>query len=143
MSVIDGNTASGAGADQGGGGVFNAGGMINILGNTTISNNIANGMAGSGGGILNDVGGTLVIENTTISGNTSIRAGGGIEDNSGAATTVSLTDVSITGNATASSLATAVASISQVQVILKLQEAWFPIIPLPQKVADFGTALAR
>jgi len=84
--TIDGNTASGAGADQGGGGVFNVGGTV-IIDMSTITNNVADGAAGSGGGILNDAGGNLTVTNTTITGNTSVRAGGGIEDNSGAGTT--------------------------------------------------------
>ncbi len=91
---IDGNTASGALADQGGGGVFNNGGTVIIKSNgvtaTTISGNVANGAAGSGGGILND-GGTLTITGATISGNSAVRAGGGIE-----ATTANTRDSVIT-----------------------------------------------
>ena len=84
-TTISGNTASGASADQGGGGIFNNGGSVSIgnffslaLGTTFISDNVANGAAGSGGGILND-GGTLEIDGAVIDGNSAVRAGGGIE----------------------------------------------------------------
>ncbi len=97
------NTASGAPADQGGGGIFNAGGTVEIRNQPLISGNVADGLTGSGGGILNDMGGNLTVVNSTISGNTSVRAGGGIEDNSGAGTTFTLIDVTLDGNATASS----------------------------------------
>lgn len=97
-TAIVNNTASGAGADQGGGGVFNAGGTLNINSGATISGNLANGSSGSGGGVFNDAGGELNIEDSEISGNTANRAGGGIEDNSGIFTTVSLTNVNLDGN---------------------------------------------
>jgi hypothetical protein len=96
-TTISTNTASGAGADQGGGGIYNLNaGTVTII-NAVISNNIANGTAGSGGGILNDVGSKLSITNSKISGNTAVRAGGGIEDNSGTSTIV-LNNVELTGN---------------------------------------------
>ncbi|NDI98071.1 T9SS type A sorting domain-containing protein [Flavobacterium sp. LaA7.5] len=98
-TVISGNTASGAGADQGGGGIYNLnGGTLTIM-NATISNNVADGAAGSGGGILNDVGSMLTVTDTEISGNTAMRAGGGIEDNSGTST-IMLTNVILNGNIT-------------------------------------------
>jgi len=97
---ITGNTAGGAGADQGGGGIYNLNGGTLTINNAVISDNTADGAAGSGGGILNDVGGTLTITNTEISGNTSNRAGGGIEDNSGATGSVTLTNVDLTDNIT-------------------------------------------
>jgi len=98
--MIDGNTGSGDSADQGGGGIFNAGGTVIVQEETTITNNVADGASGSGGGILNDAGGTLTVENTIITGNSSNRAGGGIEDNSGAATTVRLANVTLDANTT-------------------------------------------
>ncbi|MEZ4771961.1 MAG: choice-of-anchor Q domain-containing protein [Bacteroidia bacterium] len=101
-TVIDGNIASGAPADQGGGGVFNNGGSLTIKNGTTITNNSANGASGSGGGVMNEVGGTLTVIGSTISMNHANRAGGGIEDNSGAATVVRLTDVTLSGNSTGS-----------------------------------------
>ncbi|MHC4879004.1 MAG: beta strand repeat-containing protein, partial [Planctomycetota bacterium] len=101
--LIDNNTASGAGTDQGGGGIFNAaGGTVDIQDNSgnsvTISNNLADGAAGSGGGILNDAGGTLTIDGAIIDMNSANRAGGGIEDNSGAGLGVTLTDVTLSNN---------------------------------------------
>tara|TARA_R110002072_G_scaffold302710_2_gene487739 strand:- start:309223 stop:315027 length:5805 start_codon:yes stop_codon:yes gene_type:complete len=92
------NVASGNGADQGGGGVFNAGGEVIIQNGTTISRNVANGTSGSGGGILNDAGGTLTVSDSTIELNTANRAGGGIEDNSGQFSVVELTNVTLDGN---------------------------------------------
>ena len=95
---ITANTASGAAADQGGGGVFNDGGVVNIN-NADISFNTVDGTAGSGGGILND-GGTLNIANTTIESNDAIRAGGGIEITTANArdSVVTLNEVRLTSN---------------------------------------------
>lgn len=95
---IDSNAAAGISADQGGGGVFNAGGTVLVINNTTITGNIASGTSGSGGGILNDTGGNLIVVGGTVSGNTANRAGGGIEDNSGSAGVVALTNVAIDNN---------------------------------------------
>ncbi len=97
-TVIKQNTASGAGADNGGGGLFNAGGTLIVM-NATIDDNIADGASGSGGGILNDKG-VLTVSATTLTGNSSNRAGGGIEDNSIAGNTLTLTDVDFTDNST-------------------------------------------
>ncbi len=98
-TMISNNLAAGDMSNEGGGGVFNAGGTVDISG-STISGNEAAGAAGSGGGILNDLG-VLTVLNTEISGNASIRAGGGIEDNSAAGNTLSLTDVMLMNNTTA------------------------------------------
>ncbi len=92
------NTASGDGADQGGGAIYNFNAGTLVIANATISNNDADGTLGSGGGILNDAGAQLTITDTEISGNTAIRAGGGIEDNSGTST-ILLTNVNLSGNA--------------------------------------------
>ena len=100
-TTINNNTASGNDADQGGGGLFNAGGTMTVT-NATINNNIANGTSGSGGGILNDAGGTVNVSASTISGNTSNRAGGGIETTTTGAT-VNLTNVDLLNNTTGSS----------------------------------------
>ncbi len=97
-TTVSGNTASGAGSDQGGGGIFNSGGTVVIQNSASISNNVADGTSGSGGGVLNDVGGTLTVDTSSITGNTANRAGGGIEDNSGAGLGVTLTDVSLDNN---------------------------------------------
>ena len=96
-TVITNNTASGNGADQGGGGIYNLNAGTLVIANATITNNDADGTLGSGGGILNDVDAELTITDTEISGNTAIRAGGGIEDNSGTSTIV-LTNVMLDGN---------------------------------------------
>src|SRR5690606_13989043 len=96
-----GNTASGAGPDQGSGGVFNANGSMTIT-DAIITENVADGAAGSGGGILNDLG-ILTVVNSEISGNTSVRAGGGIEENSASGSLLTLTNVTVSNNNTVSS----------------------------------------
>ncbi len=109
-TAINANTASGVAADNGGGGIFNDGGIVDITatnGPTIITLNVANGAssaAGSGGGILND-GGTLTITGALITGNSARRAGGGIEVTTanGRDSTVIVTNTAITGN-TAGSL---------------------------------------
>ncbi|WCL80223.1 T9SS type A sorting domain-containing protein [Saprospira sp. CCB-QB6] len=96
---IDGNSAAGNTFTEGGGGIYNQGGIIDIINNTQITNNSATGTAGSGGGILNDMGGTLNVSHSTIMGNSSMRAGGGIEDNSmGASGTLNLNMVQLLNN---------------------------------------------
>jgi len=98
-TTISENTASGMAADNGGGGIYNFNGGTLTIADATISENVANGTLGSGGGILNDVGSQLSIRNTVISGNTAVRAGGGIEDNSGTST-ITLTNVNLDNNST-------------------------------------------
>ncbi|AGC78154.1 putative secreted protein (Por secretion system target) [Nonlabens dokdonensis] len=101
-STIDGNTASGAAATNGGGGIFQlpAGSLVVGMG-TNITNNTADGASGSGGGILVGADGNLDVTGATISGNTSNRAGGGIEISSGTnAGTVSLTNTTLDNNVT-------------------------------------------
>jgi Ca2+-binding RTX toxin-like protein len=85
--LIEGNTASGPAADDGGGGIFNNGGRVDID-NAVIRGNLADGAAGSGGGIQNISGGAITIDNTLIELNTATRAGGGIEDNVGTSITI-------------------------------------------------------
>ncbi|RDI06955.1 T9SS type A sorting domain-containing protein [Flavobacterium sp. AG291] len=99
-TVISENTASGAASDQGGGGIYNLSGMLNINAETQITGNVADGAAGSGGGILNDVGGKVTINDAEITLNVSNRAGGGIEDNSGSAGFVNMTNVTLNNNTT-------------------------------------------
>ena len=94
VSVRD-NIASGALAEQGGGGIFvdgdgaGAGGTLTIVGDpfdtasgtsldVFITNNEADGAAGSGGGIQ-ILGGTSMITGANIQGNDAQRAGGGLE----------------------------------------------------------------
>ncbi|WP_186774934.1 choice-of-anchor Q domain-containing protein [Allorhodopirellula solitaria] len=88
-TLIQLNTALGAAADQGGGGIFNNGGNVEIS-NAIILSNFADGVSGSGGGILNVDGGIIAITDTQITSNVASRAGGGIEDNSVAAGTVGI-----------------------------------------------------
>ena len=96
-TIIDGNTASGAAADNGGGGIYQLnGGTLIVQNGATISNNIANGTAGSGGGILSDVGASLTVSNSSIIGNRANRAGGGIE--AVASTTTTLNNVTLNNN---------------------------------------------
>ena len=76
-SVISGNRAAGAGADNGGGGVFNNGGTL-VLDSVMLVGNIADGVAGSGGGLLSTAG-MVTINGGSIVGNVANRAGGGME----------------------------------------------------------------
>lgn len=103
--MISGNTASGDGADEGGGGLFNNGGTLTVT-DAMIVGNTADGTAGSGGGILSN-GGSLSVSSSTIGQNTAVRAGGGIEvdasDDLAPESTLSLTDVLLSMNATGSS----------------------------------------
>ena len=98
---IGNNTAFGAAADAGGGGIYNDGGTLIVAGSgdpdlgLAIVANDALGAAGSGGGILS-VGGTVTVSNALIADNTALRAGGGIETANGTALTVTATD--FTGN---------------------------------------------
>ena len=91
-STIDGNIANGAGATNGGGGVFVNGGTV-IISNSTISNNVSTGVDANGGGIHVKVG-TAELMTSTISGNTSAANGGGIYTNDG----LSLNAVTIANN---------------------------------------------
>ena len=95
---IIGNTANGAGADQGGGGIYNLSGVLNVENSTVLRDNVASGTAGSGGAILNDVNGTLNVNNVSFFDNTAVRAGGAIEDVSGASTLASITNSTFTSN---------------------------------------------
>tara|TARA_R110000737_G_scaffold271438_1_gene278503 strand:- start:329 stop:2389 length:2061 start_codon:yes stop_codon:yes gene_type:complete len=99
-TTITSNSAAGAMANEGGGGIFNAGGTLLVEG-SVITENTVTGASASGGGILNDLG-TLTVLNTEITGNSSIRAGGGIEDNSAAGSVLTLTEVTLSNNTTAS-----------------------------------------
>ncbi|WP_420458083.1 T9SS type A sorting domain-containing protein [Neolewinella sp.] len=89
--LVANNEAQGATATEGGGGVYNNGGMLVVNPNTRILDNSATGESGSGGGIFHGMGGTedapvpgmLRINDATIAGNTANRAGGGLEDASG------------------------------------------------------------
>ena len=76
-SDITANVASGDGADDGGGGVFNNGGTTLIRG-SLIESNVADGQAGSGGGIFS-VDGEVTVRDSTVASNVANRAGGGVE----------------------------------------------------------------
>jgi hypothetical protein len=118
------NIAKGNNIEQGGGGIFNDGGLVTvkaatiqnnsstatadgnggggifndgkmILDDVTITANIATAGLGSGGGILNSNGGVLTVLNGTITNNNAARAGGGIENNGGV---VRVSDSSISNN---------------------------------------------
>ncbi len=96
-SLIVDNIASGDAADQGGGGLFNDGGTLDVS-LCLIDGNVADGASGSGGGILNNAG-ELAVNHAWLRNNWSNRAGGGIEANVGM-TTVSRTYFlgNLTGN---------------------------------------------
>lgn len=81
LCVINNNVANGPLADDGGGGLFNNGGLMQVF-LCEVSGNTAPMGLGSGGGILNN-GGALIVVASEISDNQSNRAGGGIEANIG------------------------------------------------------------
>ncbi|HYO10273.1 MAG TPA: hypothetical protein VER17_14995 [Tepidisphaeraceae bacterium] len=76
-SSIWSNTASGPAADDGGGGIFNNGGTLNVS-YSLVADNLANGAAGSGGGIFSTAG-DVHVHRSEIDGNVANRAGGGVE----------------------------------------------------------------
>ena len=78
------NVARGADPDNGGGGLYNDGGTLNVDRSTVRANN-ATGTSGSGGGALNN-GGTLNVDRTKFMGNKAMRAGGAIEARGGGTT---------------------------------------------------------
>ncbi len=96
------NEANGNDADQGGGGLFNLSGVVVMTGSTSFRQNKALGTSGSGGGLFNDVGGMIESYNTSFEDNQANRAGGGVEDRSGAATTLRFADVKMIGNSAGS-----------------------------------------
>jgi len=96
-SVVRDNTALGDGPGEGGGGIFNAVNSSLTLSATNLLNNSAIITLGNGGGILTAPGSTLVITGGRIENNAAARAGGGIENNGGAAT---LTNITLDDNTT-------------------------------------------
>ena len=93
------NVAKGDAADNGGGGLYNNGmGTIVVTGGVSIRGNKATGMSGSGGGILNNTGATLRISDSRIEKNEANRAGGGIEDASGASSAFTIMNTTIDNN---------------------------------------------
>lgn len=75
---ITGNTAAGADAGMGGGGLYVAAGDASLR-YVTLDGNVASGAAGSGGGVLVADGGMLRVALSEVTGNTANRAGAGIE----------------------------------------------------------------
>lgn len=100
---FDANAANGDDADNGGGALFNKGGVITLDLDTSITGNTALGVSGSGGGIFNDDG-RIIAVGATITGNLANRAGGGIEDKitnstpSAQMPSILLTNVTLDGN---------------------------------------------
>ena len=90
------NTATGAAADQGGGGLYNDGGTASISGSTFLSNE-ASGASGSGGAILNSMG-VLTVRETSLRENSAARAGGAVEDIGGAGSVATFTQVTFAQN---------------------------------------------
>ncbi|WP_160168170.1 right-handed parallel beta-helix repeat-containing protein, partial [Rhodopirellula sallentina] len=94
--TISNNVATGGTApNEGGGGIYNNGAVLNINANSLISFNTATTAQGSGGGIFSN--GILTITDSTISDNDANRAGGGIEIAAGSGPTT-LTNVSFYSN---------------------------------------------
>ena len=103
-STFTSNTTTGTGAQNGGGALFNNGGIMTVA-DSNIMMNSANAGSASGGGLL-AVGGTVTVTGTTFSGNDANRAGGAIEINSDAGAspvTLTLTEVTMDANQTGSS----------------------------------------
>ena len=97
------NEAQGNDADQGGGALFNFdGGDIVVQENCTFLSNTASGSSGSGGAIMNDTDASLTVFGASFSNNSASRAGGAIEDNSGASSFVEISGATFTGNSTGS-----------------------------------------
>lgn len=97
-ATVSNNTASGDAVSDGGGGIYNFGGTLDINNNTMIMNNTADGTSGSGGGIFNNTNGAVTITASVITNNTANRAGGGIEDNSGAMGSIEMSNTEISEN---------------------------------------------
>ncbi|MFG0319243.1 MAG: CSLREA domain-containing protein [Planctomycetota bacterium JB042] len=76
-STFANNVANGDAADDGGGGLFNDGGVLNVK-NSDLLWNLAPGTSGSGGGLFS-IGGTVTVTKGEITRNEAARAGGGIE----------------------------------------------------------------
>ncbi|SMP75586.1 Dockerin type I repeat-containing protein [Neorhodopirellula lusitana] len=94
-SVVSLNEAQGVG----GGGILVANlQTVTVQNGSQIDGNLATGATGSGGGILVEAGGVLVVNDSSISNNQAVRAGGGIEDNSGVGLGVTLTNVTLDNN---------------------------------------------
>ncbi len=101
-TLISQNIGRGAGATNGGGGVYaETGGDVRIF-DAMIMDNVASGASGSGGGVFVADESIVVITRGMVSGNTANRAGAGIEvaddGMSARKTALVLTDVTVSGN---------------------------------------------
>lgn len=85
------------GVEGDGGAIYVTNATVNIN-DCEITGNIANGASGSGDDIFVDTGGKIIAADSEISNNQSNRAGGGIEDNSGAGVGVELLNVVMNNN---------------------------------------------
>ncbi len=92
--TIDSNIAQGDAADDGGAGVFNNGGTLNITNGSLISNNISSGTSASGGGLLSTAG-NVTVSDSSFETNAANRAGGAIEIIDG---TLTFTNSIMSGN---------------------------------------------
>jgi len=88
------------GVEENGGAIYVSNAIL-LVNNSRITGNVANGTgspAGSGGGIFVDEGAVLTVTDTEMSSNQANRAGGAIEDNSGAGLGVILNNVDFENN---------------------------------------------
>lgn len=92
QSTLSGNVSEGNSSGDGGGAIFNSGGLV-VIANSTLSGNQASGSLGSGGAIFSS-GGNVLVSNSTLRANTAVRAGGGLEVTGGY---VRLTDTTLGG----------------------------------------------
>ncbi|TWT49574.1 Calx-beta domain protein [Rubripirellula amarantea] len=95
--TIQTSEATGNESTEGGGALFNDGGIVTIT-NSTFEDNVASGTSGSGGAIFNAEIGTLSVTDSIIRNNVANRAGGRIEDNSGSGFGTTLDGVTLSGN---------------------------------------------
>ena len=97
-ALLQDNDALGTDDGDGGGAVYNDGGLTLVTDRTVIQKNKASGKNGSGGGVLNGTDGRLNISNTEISFNDATKDGGGISDKSGDGGGLTLLDSDIARN---------------------------------------------
>ena len=100
LSDFSSNVASGDDSDTGGGAIYSLRGELVVVG-SDFTSNMADGTSGSGGAILLDSAAALVVVASTFDGNSASRAGGAIEDNSGAASFVKVVASMFENNSTA------------------------------------------
>ncbi|PPK87950.1 putative secreted protein (Por secretion system target) [Neolewinella xylanilytica] len=96
VSIL-GNTVTNPGTVQtrvAGAGVFNNGGILDIVSSTIANNALTGGGLVGGGGIANNTGGTLTVMQSTVSGNKGGVTGGGVANDG----TVEIVNTTITDN---------------------------------------------